>query len=366
AVLRLQQVGPTCLHLLVDNTVPISGGEIAVAYDPGVLSVTAVERGPDFPLGGGEASAELNPAVNCDSPAPLAGFTARWTSSPNGPALLQPGEHRVLKVEIEPAPGAEPGGLSSLAFVECLGNPPARNRVLGEGGTPLEAAPIDGQARVASYQRPGDCNQDSEVDVSDAVCLLLHLFAGVPMELPCGDHAATDPANVSLLDANGDGTVDLSDAVHALSFLFLGGPPHVLGTGCVEIQGCPATCIGCEPPGPVVLPRVHDLAADWSDLQNPNGPWSYNRSPRTAIAKQLPDWDPGACCFVEPQPAWALAEQPSPGHVPVWMKVVSSVVAPGELDLPAGTVAMHGSEDSTAGVTWTSPEDGLVEVSGAV
>jgi hypothetical protein len=52
----------------------------------------------------------------------------------------------------------------------------------------------------------------------------------------------------------------------------------------------------------------------------------------------------------------------------MWMKTVSSVVAPEVLDLPIGTVGMHGSKDvdSSAGVTWSSRRDGRVEVSGGV
>jgi hypothetical protein len=44
------------------------------------------------------------------------------------------------------------------------------------------------------------------------------------------------------LDSNGDASVDLSDVVHLLSYLFQGGPPHVLGTECFPIAGCPTRC----------------------------------------------------------------------------------------------------------------------------
>jgi hypothetical protein len=88
-------------------------------------------------------------------------------------------------------------------------------------------------------QRPGDCNQDVGLDISDVVCLLRHLFQGMPRLLPCTGGTIRDPGNRALLNSNGDATVDLSDAIWMLSFLFGGGPPPVLGTGCVDIAGCP-------------------------------------------------------------------------------------------------------------------------------
>ncbi len=98
-----------------------------------------------------------------------------------------------------------------------------------------------------STQHPGDCNQDGKLDISDAICLLGHLFIGAPAVVPCGDGTITDAATVSLLDANGDGMVDLSDPVRMLGFLFGGSGPPVLGTECQAIAGCPDNSINCGP-----------------------------------------------------------------------------------------------------------------------
>lgn len=92
------------------------------------------------------------------------------------------------------------------------------------------------------WARPGDCNADGNLDISDAVCLLGFLFLGNPAALPCGDGTREDPSNLWHLDGNGDGRIDLSDAVHTLSFLFAGGVPHVMGAECVWNPGCPAIC----------------------------------------------------------------------------------------------------------------------------
>jgi hypothetical protein len=91
-------------------------------------------------------------------------------------------------------------------------------------------------------QRPGDCNQDNRLDISDGVCLLGYLFLGRPTRLPCGGGTTQDAGNVRLLDSNGDRQVNLSDAVYVLSFLFTGGPPPEAGKECIPIAGCPQRC----------------------------------------------------------------------------------------------------------------------------
>jgi hypothetical protein len=93
------------------------------------------------------------------------------------------------------------------------------------------------------HQLAEDCNQDGSQDISDAVCLLNHLFQGTPAVLPCDGGTINDPGNITLLDSNGDGGIDLSDAVHFLGFQFLGGPPPVLGTECTAVAGCPEKCV---------------------------------------------------------------------------------------------------------------------------
>jgi hypothetical protein len=59
----------------------------------------------------------------------------------------------------------------------------------------------------------GECNDDGDVDIADARCLLDWLFVG-----------GGEPPCLAATDANGDGALDLSDAVYLLGHLFLGGP----------------------------------------------------------------------------------------------------------------------------------------------
>jgi hypothetical protein len=63
----------------------------------------------------------------------------------------------------------------------------------------------------------GDPNADRSIDISDALAILLDLFAGVPARAPCRD----------ALDVDDSGILDTTDAVKLLRFIFQGGaaPP---------------------------------------------------------------------------------------------------------------------------------------------
>jgi hypothetical protein len=81
--------------------------------------------------------------------------------------------------------------------------------------------------------RRGDSNADQQLDLSDAVYILLWRFAG-----------GSEPTCLDAADSNGDGRHDLSDAVFVLSFLFKGGEapptpgPQVCGFGPGASLGC--------------------------------------------------------------------------------------------------------------------------------
>ena len=106
---------------------------------------------------------------------------------------------------------------------------------------------IKAQALEGSLQVPGDCSQDSKVDLTDGICVFTFLFQGTPARLPCGDGSREDAANVSLLDWDGDGGIDISDGVGLLGWLFSRGSPHPAFTDDdgdgrpdpVRIRGCP-------------------------------------------------------------------------------------------------------------------------------
>ena len=98
------------------------------------------------------------------------------------------------------------------------------------GGSPGRVDPGSGGQLVA------DVNLDGRRSVTDAVGLLLAISG--KSAFPC----ATAEANEQLLDANGDGRIDVSDAVHLLDFLFRSETASMLGSDCMEIDGCRNAC----------------------------------------------------------------------------------------------------------------------------
>ena len=59
----------------------------------------------------------------------------------------------------------------------------------------------------------GEANGDGDIDVSDALMIVLHLFGGMELLFP------------ETLDADDSGVVDLSDVVFLVGYLFVGGSP---------------------------------------------------------------------------------------------------------------------------------------------
>jgi hypothetical protein len=106
------------------------------------------------------------------------------------------------------------------------------------GGSPGSDEDAAGGLRL-----PGDATGDFQLDLSDAIRLLLQLFVAGSQRPPC-DGAVTEAGNLALLDSTGDGMVNISDPIHILTYLFAGGAPPALGTFCVRIEGCADGCGG--------------------------------------------------------------------------------------------------------------------------
>ncbi len=187
--------------------------EAAITSPAGALTVTA---GTVLLFHGNASDAE-------DGPLPDGSLA--WSSPIDGPlgtgpevvASLSPGVHAVTFTARDS--DGQTGSATVAVTVIPAENPP-----------------------TLGLERPGDCNQDGALDLSDTICVFGHLFLGTPAALPCGDGSDGDPSNRSLLDVNGDGRLDISDGIHLLGFSFLGGPPPVLGTDCVAIPACASVC----------------------------------------------------------------------------------------------------------------------------
>jgi hypothetical protein len=91
-------------------------------------------------------------------------------------------------------------------------------------------------------QRQGDSDQNGRINISDAIVLVLRLFTPNEEPLPCEGAHVDDGANRILFDIDGSNAVDPSDVLAMLHYLFGTESAPALGTGCVEIQGCPNVC----------------------------------------------------------------------------------------------------------------------------
>jgi len=127
----------------------------------------------------------------------------------------------------------------------------------------LAAAPLTAQASDPWYcdanQLRGDASGDGDLNLSDAIHILDHLFQGGPAPV-CGDAA----------DANNDGEVNLSDSSFLLSYLFSGGqapePPWAMAIGeepLLGIRTAEDPIIDFDDPPwltPTTLPVVMEIA----------------------------------------------------------------------------------------------------------
>ncbi|MAE61691.1 MAG: hypothetical protein CMJ49_10095 [Planctomycetaceae bacterium] len=106
---------------------------------------------------------------------------------------------------------------------------------------------------------------------------------------------------------------------------------------------------------------VYDLTADWSNVNNPNGVWSYNEGANPLPF--LPNWGSGIGV------SWGRNQERTNPWVPVWY--MSTGAETFGNDIQAGDVVVHTTDNSGSGqgpanVTWTATFDGIVDITGHV
>ena len=133
----------------------------------------------------------------------------------------------------------------SLVISDPLAPPEAWSEADGwrpselEGGSPGRA---DGGAPPAAGLLPGDLTQDGRLNLLDVIVLLRHLFDEEKPPLPCDGPTILDGGNLRLADVDGGGAPQVTDALQLFQSIIGDGAPHVLGTDCVTIEGCPSRC----------------------------------------------------------------------------------------------------------------------------
>ena len=152
----------------------------------------------------------------------------------------------ILEFEYDDSWFPETDGIgSSLVIIDALSDPTTwgdadswRPSQLDLGSPGIDESGLEPRGR----QLPGDATQDGQIDISDAVTLLLQLFGRSPVPPPCDDGAPGGPGSIAVLDANADEEVNLSDAIWLLAYLFEDGAPPGRGTNCVRLEACPDAC----------------------------------------------------------------------------------------------------------------------------
>ncbi len=176
-------------------------------------------------------------------------YAGRLSNSGDELILRGPSDEELLRFTYSDSwyPETDGGGRSLVLVsddvpVEELGSAASWKASALPGGSPGADEPA---GDATGGQIPSDLNQDGRLDLSDAVRLLLYLFAtgdDRPSRLPCGEGTLDDESNRSMLDANGDSAVNLADTITVLNYLFLAGDAPALGAECVELPRCPDRC----------------------------------------------------------------------------------------------------------------------------
>ena len=112
---------------------------------------------------------------------------------------------------------------------------------------------------------------------------------------------------------------------------------------------------------------VYDVQADWSDLNNPNGSWGYREADNFLPA--VASWQQTLGGWTIAQPGWARSEDGN-DRLPFWFRSNGSETL--RTDWFAGDIVVHswdalnGAGNGDANLTWTSPINAPVDISGSV
>ena len=108
-----------------------------------------------------------------------------------------------------------------------------------------------------------------------------------------------------------------------------------------------------------------DLKTDWSNLNNPNGPWTYREG--TNALPAVASWQSSLGGWNVAQPGWARSENGN-NRLPFWFRSNGSENF--THDWLAGDIVVHSTDgingvgNGLANVIWTSTSTGFVDIAG--
>ena len=170
---------------------------------------------------GNTGSVELNVSSISFSVGTSADFTIG--PIPKLPAVVTPGSDVAVEVTYSPSDVG-----SDVGSVEVVSD---------DADEATVTMPLSGNGLVEALFTRGDPNSDGQIDVSDAVFILLNRFAN-----------GADPSCEKSADANDSGGLEVGDAISILDYLFKSGAPpaepfmqcgvDASGLSCVEYPPC--------------------------------------------------------------------------------------------------------------------------------
>jgi hypothetical protein len=200
------------VELKVFNRDQLQGLQVSCSFDNTALRLADVV--PDTTTQ--ELEAEFfEPIINNDEGHLVLGVLLD-ALEPFDPYKLYPstGYHlHIATLHFDVKPDAPAGQDVPVAFVDGLGYPPIKNRVVVDHQS-VEPQTIDGIFTIGALPVfiRGNANQDYTVNIADPVRILMHLFLESPL--------ACEKAG----DANDDGELWIDDATYMLAYLFRLGP----------------------------------------------------------------------------------------------------------------------------------------------
>jgi len=219
---------------------PCAGYSIDLGNDPTLMLATDLTTTMPEPMGEEIDFDQVNFYPEGVTQGVVLSFVGGWTVTFEVETPMCTVDYQLLD---GPLTGATTATVTSLSFINTLGEPPVEN-VLVLDGASFVPTTVDGTVTLIPHDGPmlirGDASGDGSLDLVDGIQVLDYLFNATPSD--CLD----------ALDANDTGTINITDAVTVLCTIFCAGTPSPAPpypacgfdpTGdaldCVVFPGCP-------------------------------------------------------------------------------------------------------------------------------